>query len=238
MTQPASGSAVESTPNGSTLSERLDAVNAAVAEAARESGRSALDLTTVVVTKFHPATLVRELFSRGVRDIGESRHQEARVKTQEVADLDLTWHFIGQVQSKKVRQIAAYAQVIHSIDRPSLLDSLASDERTMDCFLQLNLTEDPSRGGVPPESLLALAEHALATPGIRLRGVMAVAPLGEQPRRAFARVRAESERLQKIAPQATALSMGMSGDFREAILEGATHLRIGTAITGKRPPAS
>ena len=233
-----SGSASEPAGFENTVSERLEAVRSAISEAARESGRPADAITTVVVTKFHPVSLVRELFSLGVRDIGESRHQEARTKAAEAVDLDLTWHFVGQVQSKKVRQIAAYARVIHSIDRESLLDSLSSGERAIDCFLQLNLTDDPSRGGVQPDSLLALAEHALTTPGVRLRGVMAVAPLGENPRAAFTRVRTASERLKTIAPIAAEISMGMSGDFREAILEGATHLRIGTAITGKRPPAS
>jgi hypothetical protein len=107
----------------------------------------------------------------------------------------------------------------------------------VDVFLQLNLTEDPNRGGVSPSALETLAERVLEAPQLVLRGLMAVAPLGEEPRAAFARVRAASERLRAIAPNADALSMGMSGDFREAIAEGATHLRIGTAITGNRPSA-
>jgi uncharacterized pyridoxal phosphate-containing UPF0001 family protein len=105
----------------------------------------------------------------------------------------------------------------------------------LDVFLELNLTDDPARGGVDPTDLEQLAERVLATPGLVLRGVMAVAPLGHEPRAAFARVRDASERLRRLAPHAIAISAGMSGDFREAILEGATHLRIGTAITGKRP---
>jgi uncharacterized pyridoxal phosphate-containing UPF0001 family protein len=105
----------------------------------------------------------------------------------------------------------------------------------IDVFLQLNLSDDPGRGGVVPGGLEALAEHALAAPGLRVRGVMAVAPLGQEPRAAFARVREASDRLRLIAPDARDISAGMSGDFREAILEGATHLRIGTAITGSRP---
>lgn len=219
------------------LRDRWERVQSAIGDAARESGRSPESITTVVVTKFHPASLVRELADLGARDLGESRHQEARAKVAEVADPRLTWHFVGQIQSKKARQIAAYARVIHSLDRESLLDALASAERTTECFLQLNLTDDPSRGGVAPDGLNALAERALARPGIRVLGIMAVAPLGDDPRRAFATVRAASERLQATAPDATFISAGMSGDFREAILEGATHLRIGTAITGNRPPA-
>ncbi|HEY4152968.1 MAG TPA: alanine racemase, partial [Pseudolysinimonas sp.] len=119
-------------------------------------------------------------------------------------------------------------------DRESLVDALAGDAQ-LDVFLELNLTDDPGRGGVEPARLEPLAEHVLETRGLNLRGVMAVAPLGEEPRSAFSRVRTVSETLRRLAPHATAISAGMSGDFREAILEGATHLRIGTAITGKRP---
>lgn len=224
-------------PVGPPLAERLATVRSGVAEAAQEAGRSPQELTTIVVTKFHPASLVRELHALGVQDVGESRHQEAREKAAELAPLGLTWHFVGQLQGKKARQVAAYADVIHSVDRSSLVTALSSDETVTDCFLQLNLTDDPGRGGVDPATLISLAELVLATPGIRLLGVMAIAPLGEEPRRAFARVRAASETLHTIAPDATAISAGMSGDYRDAILEGATHLRIGTAITGNRPLA-
>lgn len=220
------------------LSARLDDVQESIREAAREAGRKPDGITTIIVTKFHPASMVRDLADLGVRDFGESRHQEARDKVAEVSDSALTWHFVGQVQGKKVRQIAAYAHVIHSIDRESLVTSLESTEHTTGCFLQINLTDDPSRGGVAPSDLLPLAERALSTEGIHLLGVMAVAPLGEDPRRAFSRVRNASEELRTIAPKAHGISAGMSGDYREAILEGATHLRIGTAITGNRPPAS
>jgi pyridoxal phosphate enzyme (YggS family) len=227
--------------SGPPLAERLARVRSGVDEAARAAGRSPDELTTIVVTKFHPAELVRELYALGVRDIGESRHQEARQKAAELAELGLTWHFVGQLQGKKARQVAAYADVIHSIDRESLVTALrreaGSGESPTDCFLQLNLTEDPGRGGVDPAALRPLAELVLSTPGLRLLGVMAIAPLDEEPRRAFARVRAVSETLREIAPDATAISAGMSGDYREAVLEGATHLRIGTAITGNRPLA-
>ena len=220
----------------STLAERLARVDGAIADAARESGRSPAEITRIVVTKFHPAALVRELVELGVRDVGENRHQEAVAKAAECADLDLRWHFVGQLQSNKARAVRRYAGAVHSVDRPSLLRALGDDEAPdLDCFLELNLTEDPGRGGVRPEGLTELAELALATLGIRLRGVMAVAPLGEEPRAAFARVRAVSEQLRALAPEATAISAGMSGDFAAAIREGATHLRIGTAITGKRP---
>ncbi|MCL2515537.1 MAG: YggS family pyridoxal phosphate-dependent enzyme [Microbacteriaceae bacterium] len=223
------------------LADRLAAVRSEIEDAARAAGRDPGELTTIVVTKFHPASLVRELRALGVRDVGENRHQEAQAKASELADLDLAWHFIGQLQSNKARQVRRYAHIVHSVDRAALVDALArreddpADTPLTDVFLQLNLTDDPGRGGVAPGALEALAEHALASPGIRVRGVMAVAPLGEEPRSAFARVRAASDRLRSLAPDARDISAGMSGDFRDAVLEGATHLRIGTAITGSRP---
>jgi pyridoxal phosphate enzyme (YggS family) len=223
------------TSSSSPLAERLAGVRAGIADAARAAGRAPEELTTIVVTKFHPASLVRELAGLGVRDVGENRHQEAQVKASELADLDLHWHFVGQLQSKKARQVRAYADVIHSIDRSSLVEALRSDETEIDCFVQLNLTDDPARGGVSDKDLEALAERVLDTPGLRLLGVMAVAPLGEDARRSFARVRAASERVVALDRLADKISAGMSQDYAEAIAEGATHLRIGTAITGNRP---
>ncbi|GGR36427.1 YggS family pyridoxal phosphate-dependent enzyme [Agromyces mediolanus] len=219
----------------SELAERLAAVRTGISDAATAAGRSPEELTTIVVTKFHPASLVRELFELGVRDVGENRHQEAQAKAAELAEPELRWHFVGQLQSKKARQVRAYASVIHSIDRTALVDVLRSEETSVDCFVQLNLTDDPGRGGVAPAELEPLVEHVLATPGLRLLGLMAVAPLDEPARPAFARVRELSERVQRLAPEAGALSMGMSHDYADAIAEGATHLRIGTAITGNRP---
>lgn len=239
------------------LAERLAAVRQAVADASSDAGRDVAEITTVVVTKFQPASLVRELYELGVRHVGESRHQEARVKSAELAELDLEWHFVGQLQSKKARQVAAYCRVIHSLDRESLIRSLSigdpsSRERpprdtgadsadSTGVFLQLDLDRapdaDPGRGGAAPNEMERMAELIVAAPGLRLLGVMAVAPLGEEPRSSFARLRELSSVVQRVAPGATAISAGMSGDFREAILEGATHLRIGTAITGNRPAA-
>jgi hypothetical protein len=223
--------------SASTLGERLDGVRGQVVDAARAAGRDPAAITTIVVTKFHPASLVRELAELGVRDVGENRQQDAGPKSAELVDLDLAWHFIGQLQSNKVRAVLEYASSIHSVDRTSLVEAIASTSQAVDVFLQLNLTHDAGRGGVSLTGLDELAEQVLESPQVNLRGVMAVAPLGEEPRSAFARVRQASERLQRVAPAADALSMGMSGDFREAILEGATHLRIGTAITGNRPTA-
>ena len=221
----------------STLAERLAEVRGSVAEAARAAGRDPAEITTIVVTKFHPVTMIRELVDLGVRDVAENRHQEAQAKAAELDGLGVTWHFVGQLQSKKARQVRTYADVIHSVDREGLVRALASDEGSVDCFIQVNLTDDPDRGGVAPEGVEPLAESVLSAPALRLLGLMAVAPLGAPPRPAFARVRELSERLTRLAPDATNLSMGMSGDYADAIIEGATHLRIGTAITGKRPAA-
>jgi len=221
----------------SVLADRLAAVQGTIADAARDAGRSPSEITTIVVTKFQPAARIAELAALGVLDIGENRHQEAQAKATALAELGLRWHFIGQLQTKKARQVRSYATAIHSVDRPALVDALRSDEASVDCFVQVNLTEDPARGGVAPDDLDALVARVQDTPGIRLRGLMAVAPLGEPARPAFARVRLLSERIRATAPEATDLSIGMSHDFREAILEGATHLRIGTAITGNRPDA-
>ena len=221
----------------SALAERLASVQGSIADAARDAGRHPREITTIVVTKFQPVALIAELAGLGVQDIGENRHQEAQAKAAELASLGLRWHFVGQLQSKKAKQVRTYASAIHSVDRPALVEALRSDDATVDCFVQVNLTEDPGRGGVDPDGLDELVEQVLGTPGLRLRGLMAVAPLGEPARPAFARVRLLSERVQRIDPDASSLSMGMSHDFREAILEGATHLRIGTAITGNRPDA-
>ena len=177
-----------------------------------------------------------ELVHLGVRDVGENRHQEAVAKVAEVGVPELTWHFVGQLQSNKARAVRAYAATVHSVDRASLVDALGSDHgREIGVFLEIGLSREPGRGGISPADAPSLAERVLATPGLRLLGVMGVAPLDDEPRPAFERLRAVSDDIRALAPRATAISAGMSGDFRDAIAEGATHLRIGTAITGKRP---
>lgn len=242
--------------NDHALADRLAEIQAGVADAAREAARDPRSITTVVVTKFHPATLVRQLFELGVRDFGENRHQEAVAKAAELTDLaelGLRWHFVGQLQSKKARQARAYASVVHSLDRDSVIAALAGGyagasspgepdfeprmQAPLDVFVQLNLTDDPGRGGVRLNDLEAIVQRVLETPALALLGVMAVAPTGSSARAAFEQVRLSSERVRLLAPGARFISTGMSGDYREAILEGATHLRIGAAITGNRPDA-
>jgi pyridoxal phosphate enzyme (YggS family) len=210
-------------------------IDARIAAAALANNRQPDEITTIVVTKFHPASLVRELYEAGVRHVGENRHQEAMAKQAELSDLPLTWHFVGQLQSNKAKAVAQYCSVIHSVDRASLVSALASGEKPLDVFLEVNLTDVAHRGGVEPSGLLALAEEVLERDILTLRGLMAVAPLDQEPAAAFDRVLGLSQTLQRLAPGATDLSMGMSADFEEAIAAGATHLRIGSAITGKRP---
>jgi PLP dependent protein len=224
----------------SALAERLAAVDDRIADAARASGRDPGEITRIVVTKFHPASLVAELHALGVRDVGENRQQELSAKRAELTGLDeLRWHFIGQAQTNKARAIRADASVVHSVDRAKLAAALAAaapaDAAPLDVLVQLNLTDDPGRGGVAPGDARALAEAVLALDALRLRGVMAVAPLDEDPARAFARLRAVADDVRALAPDASWISAGMTGDFPEAVRMGATHLRIGSAITGPRP---
>ncbi len=229
------------------LAERLTALDARVADAARAVGRDPGALTRIVVTKFHPAQLVADLAALGVRDMGENRQQELTAKRaalqqaqgpETVVD-DVRWHFIGQLQSKKARAVRAASDCVHSVDRDRVADALHAadpDGGVLDVFLQVNLTDDPGRGGISPGEVETLAEHVAARcPSLRVRGVMAVAPLTQAPAAAFERLAAAADAARRVVPDAAWMSAGMSGDFAEAIAAGATHLRIGTAITGPRP---
>jgi pyridoxal phosphate enzyme (YggS family) len=218
------------------LADRLHGVQEQVAAAARAARRDPADITTVVVTKFQPLAMLEELFELGVRDFGESRHPEARDKAAALPGA--TWHFVGQLQTNKARQVARYADVLHSVDRPELVDALAGQD--LDVLLQVDLGVGegaPSRGGAKPGAVPALAERVVAAGGLRLQGVMTVAPLGIPVVPAFSALTMVAERVRAIAPGASWISAGMSGDFTEAIAAGATHVRIGSAITGPRNTA-
>jgi pyridoxal phosphate enzyme (YggS family) len=226
----------------SDLAQRYNQIVDQVAAAAGASGKSANDITLVVVTKNHPPKLVFDLIELGARDFGENRDQEAAPKAQEVlasSPEKMRWHFIGQLQTNKVRSVLDYADFIHSLDRESLLVELqkrtAGRAKPLGVFIQVNLTEDPGRGGVRVEDLDAFATKVLESEGLRLEGLMGVGGLDKDPEIEFDRLAKLSTKLQGIAPEAKSLSMGMSSDFEVAIGYGATHLRIGTAITGKRP---
>jgi len=223
------------------LRDRLNAVDAKVAAAAHAVGRNRDDITIIAVTKTHPSDDIRSLHRLGVRDVGESRDQEAIAKHDDLADLGLTWHFIGQIQTNKAAHIASYADVVHGVDRPRIAEALGraavKKGRELTVLIQVSLDGDGTEGraGVEPTGLLELAGLVSRTPGLHLGGLMAVAPLQGSATVAFARLsRIRSSFLEQY-PAATMLSAGMSGDFVEAIAIGATHLRIGSAILGNRP---
>ena len=226
------------------VAARLAAVRERIAGACAEAGRPADEVTLTVVTKFFPASDVRLLADLGVTDVGENKHQEAEAKAAECADLRLRWHFIGNLQSNKAAAVARYADVVESVDRPKLLPGLTrgAHERdvTVDCLVQVNLDPDAGagsgRGGAAPADVLPLAERVAAAEGLRLRGVMAVAPPGGDPRPAFERLARLAEEVRRVDPAATWVSAGMSGDLEDAVRTGATHVRIGSAVLGPRPP--
>ena len=215
-----------------------------VASAAAQAGRNIADIHIIAVTKTWPASDIRLLAELGMHDIGESRHQEASVKFDELHDLNLTWHFIGQLQTNKVNQVAHYADVVHSVDRPKLVTALGraavNAERTISALVQVSLdaaqdADDSERGGVLRSEVLELAALIDATDGLSLGGLMAVAPLDDDPKAAFARLVPVIDQIRSYYPSAAIVSAGMSGDFAEAIAAGATHLRIGSALLGSRP---
>ena len=223
------------------LAANLDAVRRRIAAACADAGRTGDDVSLVVVTKFFPASDVRILADLGVTDVGENRHQEAEAKAAECADLGLRWHFIGGLQSNKAGAVASYADVVESVDRAKLVGPLSRGAHArgheVDVLLQVSL--DPPgadhRSGADPGDLDELARRVEEAGMLRLRGLMAVAPLGEEPLEAFARLAAVRADLVARHPGATVLSAGMSGDLEAAIRHGATHVRVGSAVLGERP---
>lgn len=219
----------------------LDHVRSRIETACAEVARDPEEVTLVVVTKFFPPSDVQILADLGVRHVGENRHQEAVVKAEECADLGLTWHYIGGLQSNKATAVASYADVVESLDRAKVAKGLqrgAHDRgRGLDVMLQVSL--DPpgasGRAGVDPDRLDALAAEVAGLGALRLVGLMAVAPLEEDPARAFARLAGIRSTFLSTHPDATSLSAGMSGDLEAALHAGATHVRVGSAILGPRP---
>ncbi|GII67073.1 YggS family pyridoxal phosphate enzyme [Sphaerisporangium krabiense] len=218
----------------------LAEVERRIADACEAAGRARGEVTLVAISKTYPASDVRILAALGVRDVGENRDQEAAPKAADCADLSLTWHFVGQLQTNKARSVVSYADVIHSVDRERLAGALSREAvragRRLTCLVQVALGDEPGRGGVAPEGLAPLADAIAGAEGLVLGGVMAVAPLGADPAPAFARLRDLSEALRADHPGATVVSAGMSGDLAEAIAHGATHVRVGTALLGRRKP--
>jgi pyridoxal phosphate enzyme (YggS family) len=234
----------------SALVTALGAVRNRIAEVCGEVGRDPYSVTLVAVTKTYPATDVVTLAQLGVRDVGESRDQEASAKVGEVAEQLAAleepvpapnWHFVGRLQSRKCRSIASYASAVHSLDRAELVerlaDAVASAERPpLEVFIQLSLDADPTRGGVVAAEVAELARAVSARRELELRGLMAVAPLGTDPDPAFAELAKQARRLRESYPQADAISAGMSADLDSALRHGATHVRVGSALLGQRGP--
>lgn len=227
------------------LAANLDAVRRRIAAACAAAGRDEGEVSLVVVTKFFPASDVRVLAGLGVTDVGENRHQEAEAKAAECADLGLRWHFIGGLQSNKAAAVAAYADVVESLDRAKLVGPLSRGAqargREVEVLLQVSLDPAASeqRSGAEPADLADLARRVEEAPMLRLCGLMAVAPLpspgGPTPEASFARLAAIREDFVREHPAAGVLSAGMSGDLEAAISQGATHVRVGSAVLGPRP---
>ena len=230
------------------LCTNLEQVRERIGAACRAAGRSREDVQLIVVTKNFPGSDIEVLCRLGVTDIGENRDQEASAK---IAALPprvrqcLHVHFIGQLQSNKAGSLAAYADTVHSIDRDKLVFALdraaTAAGRDIGALVQVSLDADSdsdagaARGGIPPDGVSALANSIAAAQHLSLRGLMAVAPLGVDPGDAFAQLATVARDIRADHPRATWISAGMSADLEAAVANGATHLRVGSAILGSRP---
>ncbi len=230
----------------SEIAASLATVRDRIGAACQAAGRPAGAVTLIAITKTFPATDIRILSSLGVRDVGENRDQEAAPKAAEIADLraELTWHFVGQLQTNKAASVARYADVIHSVDRIRLVTALGAavrkTGRPLRCLIQVSLDDEPGRGGAPADQVLAIADAVASQGGLDLGGVMAVAPLTAEsvpagPLAAFRRLAGIAAQVRAQHPGAVMISAGMSGDLEDAIAAGATHVRVGTALLGGRP---
>lgn len=242
------------------LAANLEAVDARLRAAAVAAGRRREDLVLVAVSKTRPADDVARLAALGLTEFGESRWQELAPKAERLAGPGAAppepppesspeplrvplpvpphWHFLGRLQRNKARAVAGTVGTVHSLDRVELCTPLARGAedagRRLDVFVQVSLDGDPGRGGCPVELLDALADAVAASGSLRLAGLMAVRPQAQPARPAFARLYELADGLRRTHPGATSLSAGMSGDLEDAIAEGATHVRIGSALFGSR----
>ncbi|MGR8011091.1 YggS family pyridoxal phosphate-dependent enzyme [Streptomyces hypolithicus] len=226
------------------LTANLALVEERIGAACAAAGRAREEVTLIVVTKTYPASDVRLLAELGVRHVAENRDQDAAPKAAECADLSLDWHFVGQLQTNKVRSVATYADVVQSVDRAKLVTALsaaaARTGRELSCLIQVALdAESGERGGVGPDGVVELAAEVAGAAGLTLGGLMMVAPLagpyaGRQ-QAAFERLMELSSSLRAAHPAANMVSAGMSADLEQAVAAGATHVRVGTAVLGVRP---
>lgn len=220
------------------LEHNLDQVEQRIVAACADAGRARDEVHLIVITKTYPASDVVLLAELGVTDVGENRHPEAGDKHDEV-DVPLRWHFVGGLQTNKAAAVARYADVVHSVDRIKLVNALdkgaAAADRSMECLVQVGLSDDAGRSGAHPDDVPAIAAAIDAAEHLVLGGVMAVAPLGADAATAFAQVARIAASVRQAHPAATTISAGMSGDLEEAVKAGATHLRIGRSVLGERP---
>ncbi len=229
------------------IAANLAKVERRIADACAAAGRARDEVTLIVVTKTYPAGDVRMLAELGVRHVAENRDQDAAPKAEACSDLPLTWHFVGQLQTNKVRSVVGYADFVQSVDRSRLVTALSKEAgragRELGCLIQVALDAGASgrgeRGGVAPDGVGELADLVAGAPGLRLAGLMTVAPLtGEYAGReqaAFERLMDLSTDLRRSHPAATMVSAGMSADLEQAVAAGATHVRVGSAVLGVRP---
>ena len=225
--------------------EQVRIVRNRINSAARTAMRNVDCVTLVAVSKGHAANKVRAVAAEGVRDIGESYLQEALEKIEQLRDLTLTWHFIGRLQANKTREIAASFDWVHGVERLKIAERLSQQRPfhapPLNVCLQVNIAGEASKGGVTTAELPALAASVAALPRLKLRGLMCIPPDEEDPTRQrmwFAALRRALEELNAAGAGLDTLSMGMSGDFEAAILEGATIVRVGTALFGPRASAT
>jgi hypothetical protein len=225
------------------LAQNLQHVQQRIAAACTAVGRGVDQVALIAITKTFPASDVVLLAELGVRDVGENRDQEAAPKVAEVADMyagaaDLRWHFVGALQTNKCASVVRYASLIHSVDRLRLVDALARAARdaAVRCLVQVDLDETsrPGRAGARQEEVGSIADAIAADSRLELAGVMAVAPLGADPESAFRRLAEIADTVRQRHPSARTISAGMSGDLEQAVANGATHLRVGSALLGAR----
>jgi len=233
------------TRDDNTIAGNLARVHAAMADAAARAARPVEEIRLVAISKKQPVTAVAAAVAAGQRVFGENTVQEALPKVAAFTGQELEWHFIGHLQSNKARHIPGHFSWLHSLDSVKLAERVSrqatESDTSVNALIEVNVTDLPARQGVAPQAVESLLETLLnqPLPGLHLRGLMTMAPYPATPdevRRDFARVRSLQERCraQFHLPEFDQLSMGMSGDFVEAILEGSTLVRIGTAIFGKR----
>ena len=215
------------------IAENLESVRARITSAAKSSGRNSDAITLIVVTKTYPVEDIQRLQSLGQRHFGENRILEGAEKSA-MRLPDATWHFQGQIQSNKIKDLVNWADVIHSLDDLRHAEKINERVDVKKVLIQVSLDGELHRGGVAPDRIHELAEEIMGMSHLELKGLMAVAPLEEEPDMAFSRLATIYQRFIRDFPQCNWLSAGMSNDFESAISHGATHVRVGSSILGKR----